>query len=120
MELVEMDKPSTNDEILGIVSMDQTNSAITNAGLTSTWQLLTNLKNAAATFGEGTPPVEDIRTTIEEHVRAMKASGDRPNLTAARRTDHVEDDLGTFKQPSIQPSPVMSFGNLAFRPKTGH
>ncbi|KAK4494186.1 hypothetical protein PRZ48_014484 [Zasmidium cellare] len=47
--------------------------------------LLRNLRNAAATFGEGTPPYEGIRTTVEDHLQSMKKKGLSTNLTAARQ-----------------------------------
>lgn len=67
--------------------------------------LLANLRNAAATFGEGSPHCESIRTTVEEHLRNMKARGAATNITETR----------SASKPEEQPS--MSFGNLAFRPK---
>ncbi|WPH04581.1 Hypothetical protein R9X50_00747300 [Acrodontium crateriforme] len=62
--------------------------------------LLTNLRNAAATFGEGSPPHETIKTIIEEHLQAMKRRGAKTNIASMSK-----------------PQPSMSFENLAFRPK---
>ncbi|KAK3677851.1 hypothetical protein LTR78_001946 [Recurvomyces mirabilis] len=71
--------------------------------------LLVNLRNAAATFGEGTPPYESIRTTIEDHIRSMRATGSSTNISGARKA-HEEAHAATTELSA-------SFANLAFRPK---
>lgn len=81
-------------------------------------KLLVNLRNAVATFGEGTPPVEGIRTTIEDHIQAMKAKGVTTNLPGARRRPDADlqiIDSVLASQPTT--TGAMSFGSLAFRPK---
>ncbi|KAK5112617.1 hypothetical protein LTR62_003932 [Meristemomyces frigidus] len=67
--------------------------------------LLVNLRNAAATFGEGTPPHESIRTTIEDHVRGLKQSQPRMSIT------------GVAQSSAHAVEPAMVFANLAHRPK---
>lgn len=84
----------------------QTISVLTNL------QLLVNLRNAAATFGEGSPPHETIRTTIEDHLQAMKARGGSTNITATRSKQQEGQDLH-----SHQGQTMTTFGSLAFRPK---
>ncbi|KAK4574492.1 hypothetical protein LTR86_001333 [Recurvomyces mirabilis] len=71
--------------------------------------LLVNLRNAAATFGEGTPPYESIRTTIEDHVRSMKATGSSTNISGVRKA-REEANAATTELSA-------PFANLAFRPK---
>ncbi|KAK3068459.1 hypothetical protein LTR53_013932 [Teratosphaeriaceae sp. CCFEE 6253] len=71
--------------------------------------LLTNLRNAKQSFGEGTPPYESIRTTIEEHVNSLKAAGLSTNLTGARKDDS--------QSPNQLTNTTLSFSNLAIRPK---
>ncbi|KAH9845026.1 hypothetical protein Tdes44962_MAKER06948 [Teratosphaeria destructans] len=66
--------------------------------------LLVNLRNAAATFGEGTAPYESIKTTVQEHVRSMQAQGRKTNLTQLRhRLDALDVDHGTPTTTSQQP-----------------
>ncbi|KAK3052037.1 hypothetical protein LTR09_006991 [Extremus antarcticus] len=84
-----MTEPTPDDELLAI--------------------LLVNLRNAEATFGQGTPPYETIQTTVKEHLESMKARVILTNLTGVRRQS----------QPSAAPEKPASttFANLAFRPK---
>ncbi|KAM0717206.1 hypothetical protein Q7P37_007058 [Cladosporium fusiforme] len=73
--------------------------------------LLVSLRNAAETFGEGSPPYESIRGTIEQHVQAMKARNQTTNITQARQGSHTASE-----QPPEAPA-ALSFGSLAYRPK---
>lgn len=78
---------------------------------TDAQKLLANLRNAAATFGEGSPHCESIRTTVEEHLRNMKARGAATNITETRNVTHGTAAPKTDEQLNV------SFGNLALRPK---
>lgn len=96
---------SQDDELLSIVSFI---IDLMQKPLTDSLKLLVSLRNAAATFGEGSAPYESIRGTVEQHVQSMKASGQTTNITQTRQTS----------QPSTQEAPAaLSFGSLAFRPK---
>ncbi|KAK5115605.1 hypothetical protein LTR85_009776 [Meristemomyces frigidus] len=93
-----MAPPSPDDELLSI--------------------LLANLRNAAATFGEGTPPYESIRTTIEDHLQAMKNQGSQTNLTGLRKRGNPSSqptDPNTEGERGMQHA--NAFQNLAYRPK---
>ncbi|KAK3721376.1 hypothetical protein LTR37_003252 [Vermiconidia calcicola] len=84
--------------------------------------LLVNLRNAASTFGEGSPPYEGIRTTVEEHVQAMRAKGNSTDITSVRQTEQLASSTSNVEsvkpEPSFKGQNPMSFSNLAFRPKT--
>ncbi|KAM0712775.1 hypothetical protein Q7P35_000222 [Cladosporium inversicolor] len=67
--------------------------------------LLVSLRNAAATFGEGSAPYESIRASVEQHVHSMKTNGQTTNITQTRQA------------PSPAAPSALSFGNLAHRPK---
>ncbi|KXT00503.1 hypothetical protein AC578_4088 [Pseudocercospora eumusae] len=71
--------------------------------------LLRNLRNATHTFGEGTPPTESIRTTIEDHLQDMKRRGITTNLAQARSQ--------SSKKPEDYAQLVDVFANLAIRAK---
>jgi hypothetical protein len=82
--------------------------------------LLRNLKNAAATFGEGSNAEKSIRQTVEEHLLEMKAKGMTTNLARAREilaptrpTARTPDSTTAISQTPRQ----LSFNNLALRPK---
>ncbi|EMC91531.1 hypothetical protein BAUCODRAFT_151940 [Baudoinia panamericana UAMH 10762] len=47
--------------------------------------LRVNLRNAASTFGKGTPPYESIRTVIEEHLKHSTFRGAISNELCASR-----------------------------------
>ncbi|KAL1584090.1 hypothetical protein WHR41_08146 [Cladosporium halotolerans] len=74
--------------------------------------LLVSLRNAAATFGEGSPPYESIRKSIEEHVQAMQASGHSTNITHARQSPQ-----SAGAQQAAGDSMTLAFENLAIQPK---
>ncbi|EME41096.1 hypothetical protein DOTSEDRAFT_135899, partial [Dothistroma septosporum NZE10] len=48
-------------------------------------QLLRNMRNAAATFGEGTPPYENIKKVVEDHLNEMKRKGKGTNIVKTRQ-----------------------------------
>ncbi|TKA41902.1 hypothetical protein B0A54_06583 [Friedmanniomyces endolithicus] len=79
--------------------------------------LLTNLRCAASTFGEGTPPYESIRTTIEDHMTSMKAAARTTRLTAPRGDEVGVESTSARTQESDPKSTTMHFSNLVFRPK---
>ncbi|KAF2482988.1 hypothetical protein BDY17DRAFT_323755 [Neohortaea acidophila] len=76
--------------------------------------LLVNLRNAAATFGEGSPPYEAIRTVVEEHLQSMKAAGAKTNLTTIRKSERPDAPSPEKQSGNVN---TLSFANLAFRPK---
>ncbi|KAF7186503.1 hypothetical protein HII31_12205 [Pseudocercospora fuligena] len=81
--------------------------------------LLRNLRNATHTFGEGTPPTESIRTTIEDHLQDMKRRGVNTNLAKARASGSQsgKDTSKDTKKPEDYAQLVDIFANLAIRPK---
>jgi len=101
--------PSPDDELLAIVRLKAT--CMSTWINTNDYKLLANLRNAAATFGEGSPHCESIRTTVEQHLRNMKARGAATNITETRSASSSNETTGPEEQPTV------SFGNLAFRPR---
>ncbi|KXL50005.1 hypothetical protein M433DRAFT_151562 [Acidomyces richmondensis BFW] len=80
--------------------------------------LLKNLRNAISTFGEGTPPCESIRSTIEDHIRTMQNAGSKTNITAARKAlDGSQRLQGSVEKAGKSVKNQVSFENLTFRPK---
>ncbi|EME78429.1 uncharacterized protein MYCFIDRAFT_80845 [Pseudocercospora fijiensis CIRAD86] len=90
----EMDDPINDDELLLI--------------------LLRNLRNATHTFGEGTPPTESIRTTIEDHLQDMKRRGVTTNLAKAKAGASTSQDT---EKPEDYAQLVDVFAKLAIRSK---
>lgn len=70
-------------------------------------KLLVSLRNAKATFGEGSAPYESILASVEQHVQSMKANGQTTNITTTRQPDGSASEAPA----------ALSFGSLAFRPK---
>ncbi|KAK5134087.1 hypothetical protein LTR08_006977 [Meristemomyces frigidus] len=80
--------------------------------------LLVNLRNAADTFGEGTPPYESIRTTVNEHLQNMKLKGAKTNLTGVRSFQEKSEQSANSKTRAQQPEqPPIVFQSLPYRPK---
>ncbi|KXS93581.1 hypothetical protein AC579_3324 [Pseudocercospora musae] len=81
--------------------------------------LLRNLRNATHTFGEGTPPTESIRTTIEDHLQDMKRRGVTTNLAKARASgsQSAHDTSNVIQKPDDYAQLVNIFANMAIRPK---
>lgn len=105
-----MASASADDELLTIVRL-KLKGLPDFPNIANFIQLLVNLRNAAATFGEGSPPYETVRTTVEDHLQAMKAKGSSTNITAARTTQSKAPlDAGSGQTSTM-------FGTLAFRPK---
>lgn len=77
-----------------------------------------NLRNAAATFGEGTPPYESIRTTIREHVQSMQARGLKTNLTALRQKLDVMDVDSAADDQAAQQALYILLANLTIAPES--
>lgn len=75
-------------------------------------KLLVSLRNATATFGEGSPPYESIRKSIEDHVQAMQANGHSTNITHARQSPQ-----SAGAQQAVGDSMALAFENLAIQPK---
>jgi hypothetical protein len=100
---------SQEDELLSIVSHFACGRVQTHHIflLTSDLKLLVSLRNAAATFGEGSAPYESIRASVEQHVQSMKEKGQTTNITQTRQP---------IESASEAPA-ALSFGSLAFRPK---
>jgi hypothetical protein len=76
------------------------------------------LRNAGATFGEGTPPYESIRTVVEDHLNAMRAKGSKTDLTGVRLAETKPG--GEVKATTAQQSSTVAPGltmNLVYRPK---
>ncbi|KAK4617752.1 hypothetical protein CLAFUW4_11746 [Fulvia fulva] len=88
--------------------------------------LLRNLHNAATTFGEGTPPYENIRKVVEDHLNDMKRKGKTTNIAKTRqRLDQSEDGTSAADRKQVTgqghegnaeavSSPML---NLTIRPK---
>ena len=106
-----MTEPTGDDELLAIVGHQYQKLPGTKAE--KRCKLLVNLRNAEATFGQGTPPYEAIRTTVKEHLESMKANGISTNLTGVRQTQQPEQNGAQGKPAST------AFGSLAYRPKPG-
>ncbi|CZT14821.1 uncharacterized protein RCC_12217 [Ramularia collo-cygni] len=87
----QMESPSPEDELLII--------------------LLRNLQNAASTFGEGTPPYESVRATVEDHLREMRKQNKPTNITKARAVQTRQKSDDDIVLPAM-------FENLAIRTKS--
>ncbi|KAI7242052.1 hypothetical protein KC343_g7450 [Hortaea werneckii] len=74
--------------------------------------LLVNLRNAAATLGEGSRACEDIKLSIQEHIMKLQANGQLTNITGARQAQSQQSALSqAFEKLNIDPTlPNHAFG----------
>lgn len=86
--------------------------------MTKYLKLLVSLRNAAATFGEGSQPHESIKTTVQEHLLAMSAKDLKTNLTAYR-TFQSGSATGRDADADSLDSPMaaLTLDDLELRPK---
>ncbi|KAI7081758.1 hypothetical protein KC356_g8916 [Hortaea werneckii] len=67
--------------------------------------LLVNLRNAAATLGEGSQACEDIKLSIQEHIMNLQANGQLTNITGARQAQSQQSALSqAFQKLNIGPN----------------
>lgn len=64
-------------------------------------QLLRNLKNAASTFGEGSPAYESVKATVTEHLIDMKRQNKPTNVTKARDVQSQASKQDEIELPAM-------------------
>ncbi|KAK8193257.1 uncharacterized protein BKA78DRAFT_351924 [Phyllosticta capitalensis] len=71
--------------------------------------LLTNLRNAKATFGENSPQYKELKAMVDEHIANAAIAPSEP--TSAQQQQHQESPSASNQHQQPQ------FFNLAFRPR---
>ena len=88
---------SADDDLLHVVRLTtrrkQTFLHIKTMSLVNSPQLLTNLRNTAATFGDSSPQYQSVYSTVYSHLLSMREIVQTTTLTEARRLATQGDEI---------------------------